>query len=379
MGTGTAFGVEDFEAAWPEVSRRVLSGLRRRRVGADMAEEALQEAAARAWRARPEVTSVDELARWTYTVALRVVIDRSRRETPLAVLPDTPEQPVCDDAQPGVETTVLARLDLARALRAIRALRPADRAALATVVAAGDVAYGDRREAVRDAVRLHRARARLVLVLGKIFGGGVTGAGARRLRLLAMPAPRAVAPAAGAAAAAAVVVVVIALGGAPDAAPPTALADPAERLSFDPASALVVPEDIGSHTPSVGGPGATDPPPGPGGAPLLPELPGVVVGVPQLPPGLVDNDGEGLGPLPPLDPAPLVQPYVDLVTGLVAPIVDTIPDPGVDPVEPVDPVGPADPADPGIPAGALSVRPAADAIDGEPRPAADRYADLVLG
>ncbi|HEX7167930.1 MAG TPA: sigma factor [Acidimicrobiales bacterium] len=166
----------DFEEAWPEVERRVLSGLRARGIDHDVAEEAVQEAAARALRARPVVDSVDELSRWVFTVALRVVVDRSRRRLTTvsldaigAAATSDASTPVADDAGADVERSAIARLDLARVTRALRGLRALDQASLLSAAGVVDAAApADRAEAVRDAVRLHRARGRLLDAVGRI-------------------------------------------------------------------------------------------------------------------------------------------------------------------------------------------------------------------
>lgn len=169
---------EHLECVWLDVARRAVRGLQARGVDADVAEDAVQEAAARLCRVRPDVASPDELARWTFAVAQRIVVDRTRRRLVTVPLDDEGLR-AASAMTGGVESRVLARLELLRVARAVRLLRTIDQEALRAEVT-GDAQGADRREAVRLAVRLHRARARLAQMLEGL--GAITGAAWRRLR-----------------------------------------------------------------------------------------------------------------------------------------------------------------------------------------------------
>ncbi|HEV7887046.1 MAG TPA: RNA polymerase sigma factor [Acidimicrobiales bacterium] len=157
--------------------------------GADVADM-VQEVAVRALANRPAVADAEELSRWAYTVGRNLAVDRHRRARPVAPLADAGSN--AGNALPEVGRVVEGRLEWERTLRAMSSLSDADRAALlATLTGASRSAT--RRLAVRDAVRLHRARSRLLARLGK--AGALLGAGWRAVRKAAglVPAPAATA------------------------------------------------------------------------------------------------------------------------------------------------------------------------------------------
>lgn len=189
----SAWLVDHLDDAWPEVSRRVLAGLHALGARSDVAEDAVQEAAARLWRAQPDVDSIEGLTRWTLTVARRVIINDACRR--LVTCPLSDEAALADTAS--VESSAMARVEVSRVARAFRSLRVPDQHALLSVVdnEGARVAPVDRKEAVRLAVRLHRARARLAEKVQWV--GGIVVVTARRLRSAASLAPAGITPAFG--------------------------------------------------------------------------------------------------------------------------------------------------------------------------------------
>lgn len=167
-----------FETWWPDVSDRLTATLTRRGVSAADAADAVQETAMRALAAMPDVATVDDFARWAYTVARRQCIDSYRRARRAAVVPLhlVHEQPNADRL--AAERVVEGKLDLQRTLRAIASLSPADRQTLMAALDRPLSAAVDRKTAVREAVRLHRARTRLMSAVEKLtaaFGFGWKG------------------------------------------------------------------------------------------------------------------------------------------------------------------------------------------------------------
>jgi DNA-directed RNA polymerase specialized sigma24 family protein len=147
--------VASLEEIWPEVSRRAVTALRRRGVAPAAAEDAVQEAVARAIDRGIRFSDVEDLLPWIHTVAWRVVLDSRRRDDRLVyAVPDceSPENPA---------RVVEARLQLQRLGELIADLSPADH----DVLASRSDATLTRRESVRRAVRRHRVRAQLLALL----------------------------------------------------------------------------------------------------------------------------------------------------------------------------------------------------------------------
>ena len=153
----TAFGVGDyteFRKIWPEVFASVVPALCRRGVERSAAEDAVQEAGARAFSQQLGFADADDLGRWVYTVAWRLAVDEYRRHGQRRANVSAVESVrTADD----VADTVQSRLEWRAAIAAWSQLSPSDRDALSN-----RPGPGDRRAAVRHAVRRHRARARLV-------------------------------------------------------------------------------------------------------------------------------------------------------------------------------------------------------------------------
>ncbi|MEA3077452.1 MAG: hypothetical protein QOF60_2360 [Actinomycetota bacterium] len=154
----------EFSSLWPSLFSRVVAGLRQRGVDWASAEDAVQEAGARALAHAVPYTSEEDLCRWVQTVAWRVAVDNHRRSARCSG-PGGPTSVAATDVASEVE----ARIQLRNVGRVFSRLSPSDRAALLEATPPDQT----RQEAVRAAVRRHRARARLVALvegLGGVFG-----------------------------------------------------------------------------------------------------------------------------------------------------------------------------------------------------------------
>lgn len=156
-----------FEAVWPDVERRLKALLYRRGLDSASSDDVVQEVALRALAGRVTYTSAKDLLRWAGPVACNLHVDLLRQRARLYegdVGDVDDEHPATHD----VAGEVADRMELQRAFRGIARLRPADREAIMAAVAAEPVAPRNRKEAVRLAVRRHRARNRLALVLEQL-------------------------------------------------------------------------------------------------------------------------------------------------------------------------------------------------------------------
>ena len=152
----TEIGGESFERLWPLASASVDRLLRAHHVSAADREDIVQEVAARAFVRQDEFTSLNHLTRWSCRVAANLRVDQLRRERRHTDA-EVPERAAA------VETAQLVegRVALEAVLSAVSQLSDADRIALF-----GDRERSeDRREAVKFAVRRHRARARLAAMV----------------------------------------------------------------------------------------------------------------------------------------------------------------------------------------------------------------------
>ena len=162
------------EAVWPDVERRLRALLYKRGLDQPSADDVVQEVALRVIDNDVTYDSPGDLLRWAAPVACRLHVDLLRHRA-RHVHPEEATEPAARDDVAG---QVADRLELQRALRGIASLRPADRAAIMEAVAA-DTVPGSRQEAVRLAVRRHRARHRLAVVLEHL----AAAVGALRLAL----------------------------------------------------------------------------------------------------------------------------------------------------------------------------------------------------
>jgi DNA-directed RNA polymerase specialized sigma24 family protein len=153
-----------FEAVWPDVERCLHALLYRRGLDRASADDVVQEVALRALAGRVTYTSAKDLLRWAGPVACNLHIDLLRQRARLSDDEVGADRPASND----VAGEVADRMELQRALRGIAALRPADREAIMEAVTAEPVPPRNRKEAVRLAVRRHRARSRLILVMEQL-------------------------------------------------------------------------------------------------------------------------------------------------------------------------------------------------------------------
>lgn len=159
-----------FESVWPDVERRLRALLYRRGLDQPSADDVVQEVALRVLSNDVTFESSTDLLRWAAPVACRLHVDLLRHRARMTDPAEADETPARDD----VAGEVADRLELQRALRAIAALRPADRDAIIDAVTAEPTVPRDRQEAVKLAVRRHRARTRLAVALEQLaaFVGG---------------------------------------------------------------------------------------------------------------------------------------------------------------------------------------------------------------
>lgn len=166
-----------FNEAWPTVATALERLLRARGVDPVTAEDVVQEVAERAWRLRVPFTDAADLFRWASVVGWRLAVDDFRRVSRRGQLRgdhgEADAGSVASDED--VEDRVEARLLAERVLVCLPALSDADQAALLD----SPRPAGDRREAVRLAVRRHRARQRLLALVEA--AGVVLGIALRRL------------------------------------------------------------------------------------------------------------------------------------------------------------------------------------------------------
>jgi DNA-directed RNA polymerase specialized sigma24 family protein len=154
-----------FESVWPDVERRLRALLFRRGVDNASVDDIVQEVALRALANQVTYASAKDLLRWAGPVACNLHVDLVRHRARVLDDVDT------DRAGPDdVYGEVADRMELHRAFRGIAALRPADREAIIDAVAEEPVVPRTRKEAVRLAVRRHRARSRLILAMEKLAG-----------------------------------------------------------------------------------------------------------------------------------------------------------------------------------------------------------------
>ncbi|HWL36411.1 MAG TPA: sigma-70 family RNA polymerase sigma factor [Frankiaceae bacterium] len=149
---------------WPDVERRLRALLFRRGLDQASAEDVVQEVALRALAGRVTYTSAKDLLRWAGPVACNLHIDLLRQRARLQDGGVGTDHPASND----VAGEVADRMELQRAFRGLAALRPADREAIMEAVTAEPVPARNRKEAVRLAVRRHRARSRLALVMEQL-------------------------------------------------------------------------------------------------------------------------------------------------------------------------------------------------------------------
>lgn len=175
---------ERLGAVWPKVQPKLLRLLEKRGLTKPQAEDVCQDVAVRALASGVEFHSADDLYRWAGQVARNLHIDLLRSVSRIA----------CDDsvlvdmqADTDIEHEVERKLALATVLKHWLTLRPLDQAALLEGMYADS--SEDRGEAVKLAVRRHRARQRLRLLAEGVFGWSAIVTAIRKLRPLGSVTP----------------------------------------------------------------------------------------------------------------------------------------------------------------------------------------------
>jgi len=157
-----------WDDVWPEVAERVRRTLQRRRAPPDVIDEALQEAALRAWSRADGFDSVEGMVRWVTVVAWHQVIAEWRRQA--RVEPGgVPERPASDDPTRTVED----RLSVEVVIQGLAQLNDVER----SVILSGtvDSAVGDSADRARTKMRRFRARQHLAVVVGRVGSGARDG------------------------------------------------------------------------------------------------------------------------------------------------------------------------------------------------------------
>lgn len=162
--TGSALTPELLEEYWPVARERLVNALGHYGIDVGTAEDAVAEAVTRALTRRLAVDDLEHFCRWAFVVARNVAVDSTRRTRLTVLVHDPPERADDYDLAAHVESRVRweATADAMKQLSAV------DRAALLQELRT--VESTTRREAVKQAVRRHRARARLRHALGQVGG-----------------------------------------------------------------------------------------------------------------------------------------------------------------------------------------------------------------
>jgi DNA-directed RNA polymerase specialized sigma24 family protein len=155
---------------WVETARRVRGFLTRRGVPGPAAEDLCQEVAVRALRSRVRFVDADDLVPWACTVAWRVYLGDVRKSRRLVV-----DSQLCEGtASTDVENEVIGRLEFEHVVAIVGHMGPVDRQILMAVLDQQVPVTLRRAEALRLAVRRHRARARLrALHSGALHSGAL--------------------------------------------------------------------------------------------------------------------------------------------------------------------------------------------------------------
>jgi hypothetical protein len=146
---------------WRVAGSRLRAFLRSRGASPWLAEDLAQETLLRAVVHEVGFSDADDLLRWCVPVARNLLVDAARRTTRVdgAEVPD-------GASHVDVEREVMARLELGEVRRQLPRLSDADRQAILSAVE-GVAPPAERKAAVGEAVRRHRARQRLTrLVAG---------------------------------------------------------------------------------------------------------------------------------------------------------------------------------------------------------------------
>jgi RNA polymerase sigma factor (sigma-70 family) len=163
---------------WGVVTSRVTGALSKQGFDDTTAEDAVAEAVARSLASDERFDDVDHLCAWAFRVARNMARDSRRKSSRLSLLDEIPDEPDAYDLVRHVE----ARDCLSRVGRALHELSSADQRSVVAGVQELERST-TRTEAVRLAVRRHRARARLKKLLER-FAGIISAAKWERLAAL---------------------------------------------------------------------------------------------------------------------------------------------------------------------------------------------------
>jgi len=191
---------ERFVRVWTDVAPRLQRFLTARAVNPADIDDVIQETAERVLARDIAYRDADDLFTWCRTVAWRLAITLRRRRARIATTDEAADAVIAMAAADDVAMTVELRQELATVASVFPLLSEHDRAAIVS-----DAVAEDRREAVKLAVRRHRARVRLLALVDAAVAI-LVGVGRR----LAQPARRTIALA-GATAVPIVALVVLAL------------------------------------------------------------------------------------------------------------------------------------------------------------------------
>jgi hypothetical protein len=146
---------------WPVVEGRVRRFLQSQRAPGPLVDDLLQEVATRAMTSGFAYTDVEELVRWSCTVARNLLVSEHRRVS-RSVNRDAPAQAAAADQR------ALDRLEMRSVIEAIARLSARDQEALLGQLRPPAASTG-RRGDVRANVALFRARSRLQHLLGVVL------------------------------------------------------------------------------------------------------------------------------------------------------------------------------------------------------------------
>lgn len=150
------------------MAEQVRRTLQRRRAPPDVIDDALQEAALRAWSRAEGFDSVEGMVRWVTVVAWHQVIAEWRRQARVeagAIL----ERPASDDPARTVED----RLALEVVIEGLAQLNDVERSVILSGTA--DSAAGDSADRARTKMRRFRARQHLAILVGRVDSGAGDG------------------------------------------------------------------------------------------------------------------------------------------------------------------------------------------------------------
>lgn len=156
---------ELLETFWPVARARLVERLKSRGADTATAEDAAAEAATRALARRVPVTDVEDFCRWAYVVARNVATDSARHRKRLELVEAVPDYADGYDLAHHVEV----REQWRKTSAAIDGLATRDRAVLLAVLEP-ERRQMTRKESVHEAIRRHRARARLQRALRHVGG-----------------------------------------------------------------------------------------------------------------------------------------------------------------------------------------------------------------